>query len=285
MAKFAALPIFTDALLADTGHLTHDEFGRYMRLLIITWRTPECVIPNDPEWLSKRLQLSPLEYGEKIKPLILEFFTPCEDDAKLMQKRLRKEYDYVISKSEAGRVAAEKRWEKEKAIENKRKTPMRNGCETDAPTPTPTPTPTNNKIPPTPKGGAIEVVPDGRARGQVADFPDWMASDPSMMEAFAAFLQNRKDMKKPVKSAYAIARHIGTLTRLRDAGHDPVECINKAIERGWQAFYPPDGVGKTSFGSNAPQRPSHARKMQEAAVGAVMDYNQRKRGGDDDLID
>jgi hypothetical protein len=44
LAEFPALPLFTDAILADTAHLSHEEFGAYMRILILMWRTPECRI-------------------------------------------------------------------------------------------------------------------------------------------------------------------------------------------------------------------------------------------------
>lgn len=254
MAKFAALPLFTDALLADTGHLSHDEFGMYMRLLIITWRTPECVIPNDPSWIAKRLNVSPLEYASKIKPLILEFFVPCEGDAKLMQKRLRKEYDYVINKSEAGRVAAEKRWEKERDIENKGKAPMRTGCETDAPTPTPTPTPT-----PSLSKSAREGEEDRfdrsatRPEGAFAfEPPDWLP----LME-WSAWIQYLAGRGKPIQSAYQMSRHVGSLSRLRDEGHDPREMIGLAIEKGWNALYEPrkgDMVGKKPVEPTVPRK-------------------------------
>lgn len=55
MAEFPALPLWTDALLADTSHLTDEDFGRYIRLLILMWRTPGCKIPNDLAWISRKL--------------------------------------------------------------------------------------------------------------------------------------------------------------------------------------------------------------------------------------
>ena len=142
MADFAALPIFTDALMADTQHLDDGEFGRYMRLLIITWRSPECRIPNDPVWISKRLHVDPLQYDRIVKPLITEFFradahahADAHADASqwLTQKRLKKEWRYTIEKREKNRSAAKSRWEKGKGT-----------CERiskrNAPSPSPSPT-------------------------------------------------------------------------------------------------------------------------------------------------
>lgn len=119
MADFAALPLFTDSLLADTSHLNDEEFGRYMRLLIVTWRSPECRIPNDPAWIAKRLRLDSLQYDRLIKPLVAEFFRADADaDADalkwLTQKRLKKEWKYTVEKREKNKAAAKSRWNKDK---------------------------------------------------------------------------------------------------------------------------------------------------------------------------
>ncbi len=55
MAKFPHLPLWTDAYMADTLHLTHEEHGLYLMLLMTIWRSPDCKIPNDLEWVKKAL--------------------------------------------------------------------------------------------------------------------------------------------------------------------------------------------------------------------------------------
>lgn len=90
MAEFAALPLFTDSLLADTGHLSHEEFGLYMRVLILMWRSPDCKIPNDKNWLSKRLNVDPLRCDAVVMPIMREF---CKTTGNWWtQKRLLKEF-------------------------------------------------------------------------------------------------------------------------------------------------------------------------------------------------
>jgi hypothetical protein len=42
MAEFPALPLWTDAYLGDTRHLSQSEHGAYLLLLITAWRTPNC---------------------------------------------------------------------------------------------------------------------------------------------------------------------------------------------------------------------------------------------------
>jgi len=48
MAEFPALPLWTDAYIADTQHLTNEEHGVYLRLLMFAWRSPDNSLPDDP---------------------------------------------------------------------------------------------------------------------------------------------------------------------------------------------------------------------------------------------
>lgn len=126
MAKFSSLPLFTDSWLADTAHLSRIERGLYMDLLVLCWRTPGCKVPNDREWISRRLRLDASE-SEALETIIKEFMTSTGNY--LYQKRLKKEFEYVLAKSEKNSVAAKSRWNKENAV-----------CKRNAPTPTLTPT-------------------------------------------------------------------------------------------------------------------------------------------------
>ena len=141
MADFPALPLFTDAVIADCYHLTDEEFGRYVRLLMLMWRSPSCRVPVDPVWISKRLNTDALAYAKHIQPIVHEFCTEVEENGEKwwIQKRLRKEYAYVRELSEKRRKAANKRWDKEKDVEKQQKNPMQSTSKAHAPTPTPTP--------------------------------------------------------------------------------------------------------------------------------------------------
>lgn len=142
MAEFSALPLFTDSLVADTAHLTDTEFGRYMRLLILCWRSPECRIPNDKEWISKRLHLNALQFDGEIRPLLEEFFQDYDSGNAyayanackwISQKRLIKEWMHVKDKVKKNKSAAKSRWNKEKIS-------CERICERNAPSPSPSPT-------------------------------------------------------------------------------------------------------------------------------------------------
>jgi uncharacterized protein YdaU (DUF1376 family) len=88
MAQFPCLPLWTDALLADTGHLSDAEFGRYMRMLILIWRTPGCRVPNDDAWLTRHLPHTATI--EDIRATVSEY---CQTDGNFItQKRLKREF-------------------------------------------------------------------------------------------------------------------------------------------------------------------------------------------------
>tara|TARA_A100000172_G_scaffold80712_1_gene71058 strand:- start:722 stop:1459 length:738 start_codon:yes stop_codon:yes gene_type:complete len=126
MAKFPHLPLWTDAYMADTLHLTHEEHGLYLMLLMTIWRSPDCKIPNDFEWVKRRLRATDDQMENLVRNLLDEFFTTTGNH--ITQKRLKEEYEYVKKKSKKNSVSAKSRWQKEKVV-----------CERNAPTPIPIP--------------------------------------------------------------------------------------------------------------------------------------------------
>lgn len=126
MAEFPALPLFTDALVADTDHLSDEEFGAYIRMLIMIWRNANCRIPADAVWLMRRLKVNEEKYNRLYKPLIAEFFTSTGNY--ISQKRLLKEFEYLRAARQKHSAAGKARW-------NKKKEPLNS----TAPHPTPTP--------------------------------------------------------------------------------------------------------------------------------------------------
>jgi uncharacterized protein YdaU (DUF1376 family) len=127
MAEFPAMPLWIQRYLADTEHLTFEEHGAYLRLLMAMWIAPNQRIPNDDEWLARRFRCNTSVVSNLLRPIIKEF---CNADAgMLMQKALQREWSVVRTKTERRRRAAKVRWDKENSEYN-----------AYAPTPTPTPT-------------------------------------------------------------------------------------------------------------------------------------------------
>ena len=130
VSKYPALPLFIDALAADTEHLTDAELGLYLRILMTMWRSPRCRIPNDDAWIARHFR-SPIA---QVRAIIKEF---CDSDGNFVrQKRLFREWNYIGAKRQAQSVRAKSKWR------NKKVDPQTHAREHDlayAPIPTPTP--------------------------------------------------------------------------------------------------------------------------------------------------
>ncbi len=101
MAEFPALPFFTDAYLADTRHLTAEEHGVYLLLLMCAWRTRGCALRDEDRTLARIAGVSAGKW-RKLRPTMLEFFTVNE--GYWYQKKLSQVYDTVARKVERNRI-------------------------------------------------------------------------------------------------------------------------------------------------------------------------------------
>jgi uncharacterized protein YdaU (DUF1376 family) len=100
MTEFPSLPLFTDAYLADTRHLTAQEHGAYLLLLMMAWRAPDCRLPDDDAKLAKWASVDARTWS-RIKPTIMEFWTP--ESGTWTQRRLAREREYVSKRAEVAR--------------------------------------------------------------------------------------------------------------------------------------------------------------------------------------
>lgn len=136
MKRAPAMPLFGDAYLADTRHLSLEEHGAYLQLLLIAWRSENCALPNDDARIARMLGATPKKWAS-LKPTVMAFWTLTDDG--WQQKRLLKERRWVTKKSEDNRAAANARWEA-KSLENNDAgdaNAMPDGCKNDAPPPSP----------------------------------------------------------------------------------------------------------------------------------------------------
>lgn len=102
MSKPSHIPLFPDAYLRDTTHLTTEEHGAYFLLLMAAWGSADCTLPNDEKRLAALAKM-PISRWRKIAPTVLEFWTI--DKGRISQKRLLKEWAYVESKRDQARKA------------------------------------------------------------------------------------------------------------------------------------------------------------------------------------
>lgn len=115
MSKAPAMPMYWDAYLADTTHLTTEEHGAYMLLLAAMWRRNGSV-PDDDKDNARILGLTPAKW-RKIKARLTATISGFNADGDtITQEKLRKTWEITqekISKNaengaKGGRAAARK---------------------------------------------------------------------------------------------------------------------------------------------------------------------------------
>lgn len=100
MAEFPALPFYTDAYLADTRHLTTEEHGAYLLLLLCAWRTRGCKLADDDKTLARITGLSPTRW-RRMRQALESFFTI--EGGFWRQKKLTCIYEDVAARVERNR--------------------------------------------------------------------------------------------------------------------------------------------------------------------------------------
>ena len=89
MSAFPVLPLFTDAFIADTTHLTAEETGAYLMLLMVAWRRPGCSLPDDDTSLARWARVSAKTWA-RIRARVMAFWT-LDEAGEWVQSRLSQE--------------------------------------------------------------------------------------------------------------------------------------------------------------------------------------------------
>lgn len=113
---------------------------------------------------------------------------------------------------------------------------------------------TKEKEPPeaTPLDPKLRRTDAGTSNGATPRFnplsvklPGWLDYD-----AWEGFVEMRKKIKKPLVTSRAVNGIISELGRLRQAGNDPVACIDKSIQNNYPGVYPANNGGANGSQGN-----------------------------------
>ena len=105
--KPSHIPLFPDAYHRDTTHLSTEEHGAYLLLLMAAWGSDDCSLPHDERRLAALAKL-PVARWRKIASTVLEFWTI--ERGRITQKRLSHEWRYVNARRGKRKEAADARW-------------------------------------------------------------------------------------------------------------------------------------------------------------------------------
>lgn len=234
MAEFPALPLWTDAYLADTRHLSTLEHGAYLLLLMEAWRRPHCDLPDDDRILARLAGLSTAEW-DTVKPIVMDLWSLDGRSKTWKQKRLTDERSYVKKRSRSQSDKAAKRWNKPK---NDDAAALPEQCPDDAPTPTPTVEEETIVSPSSPRTSS-RVDPFPR--------PDWAPP-----EVWSDFLKNRSKKRLP-NTATAHAQFLRDIAKFVSPEWPLTRLFTAITAKGWAGAYDP--------------RPSHDQRSQGQSNG------------------
>ena len=112
------MPVFTDALIGDTLHLSAEEFGAYCLILFATWRNNGRALGDDDRELSRICRVSEVRWRRTLRPKLVGFFNI--NDGNWRQKRLEKEWEFVVKVQqeniERAKRGAAARWNKNNGL-------------------------------------------------------------------------------------------------------------------------------------------------------------------------
>jgi len=139
------MPLHIGRYLANTAHLTRDQHGAYLLLLMAYWTKGGPLVADDAR-LAATAKATLTEW-RKLRPVLVEFFT--EQDGMWIQKKAEQELAranaITEAKSEAGKRGADKRWHSDSSANGKRKAlPSNSHKQIDTPQPQPSPSPTSS---------------------------------------------------------------------------------------------------------------------------------------------
>lgn len=97
-----SMPLFCGDYLADTKHLTLEQHGAYMLLLMITWRNNGRALPDDDDLLARYLAVTKDRWLKKIRPALEPLFDLTGGTWR--SGRLEHEWRYVQEKIAAKRA-------------------------------------------------------------------------------------------------------------------------------------------------------------------------------------
>lgn len=115
MAQHPMMPLWTDAYLSDTKHLTTIEHGAYLLLLMAMWRSPDASLPNDGKMLARFAGVTTGQW-RRMEPVLMPFFDV--DGDRIRQGRLTDEREAVRQHSQSQSRKAKSRWLKNKDSAN-----------------------------------------------------------------------------------------------------------------------------------------------------------------------
>ena len=210
------MPLYIGDYLSATTHLSAEESGAYLHLLMHQWKNGS--LPADSESLRRIARVDKDAWSIAWAVLGLFFDHAQGFPVQLRLERIRVEWQDKKTKSEAkATAAANARWAKQ-VIDAP-------SIASSTPQAMPQPCPSSSSSP-----TSIKSIKNKATSAFV--LPEWVPR-----EQWDAYMEVRK-LKKHPRTDHALGLLIGKLEKFRGR-YDLREVINASIEAGWASFFEP----------------------------------------------
>jgi uncharacterized protein YdaU (DUF1376 family) len=240
------MPFYIGDYLADTAHLSTEQHGAYLLLLLAAWKR-RGTLPADDEQLAAIARL-PMDAWARHRRILAEFFT--DDGATWTQARLMREYENAARANEAQQENGRKGGRPKKPTETQ---PKPTGSIRVNPNESPSPSPSQEA---TSREGYSQTAPSAAGaadRVGVFEGHDHPVTTPNPVAAFAIVLSRagfQCTSLNPDLVAYVAEG--GTVDHLMQCARLP-ECVGK------KATYPIRIARRELADAAAPMVPGNAR--------------------------
>src|SRR5262245_3882176 len=120
MSKLPAMPFYVDAYIADTVHLTMEESGTYLQLLMAMWRRGG-FIPDDDKDNARICRMDIRRFRRIKKRLMPLMLSTGPVDKRLSQKKLLSTWNLCIEKKQKMAELAKGRWKEKQGLSSSRR--------------------------------------------------------------------------------------------------------------------------------------------------------------------
>jgi uncharacterized protein YdaU (DUF1376 family) len=145
------MPLYIGDYLADTLHLTRDQHGGYLLLIMAYWRNGG-PLPDDDAMLKNILKISGPYVWKNLRPVLAQFFQISNGfwHHRRIDSELAQAIDRIDKRSAAGKAAAQARWGKpgDKSDGKRNAHAMRTQCGANGPSQLPSHSSLQEESPP-----------------------------------------------------------------------------------------------------------------------------------------
>lgn len=243
------MPLYIADYLADTAHLTRDESGGYLHLIMAYWRNGGPLQDDDKRMAA--ITKSTQKEWKNLRVLMQEFFVVS--DGKWTHKRIdaemAKAQENNNKNKERAQKAAAARWGKEDSLSNATSIPR--AMPDECPSPSPSPSDTNQGTKPT--------VQDSNSLGEPSDLGGGYSTGDltkPMVKAGIRCNPGHPDIIALVRSGCTPGTMEAAITEAKASNQTPNQAYVVAILKRWQAE--PATVG------NSPRAPPRSKADERA---------------------